>query len=391
MGLRVGVVTGESGPEAGGAWTFTATLIEAIETAPNRHTFVLLDRLSGNQQKPNKRWGSEAVLQMRRCLGLFRLKMSEAEKLESLARTEQIDLIWFLKPSSAPLRIPYIATVWDLEHRSQPYFPEVSTTGWSWSERESVYNALLPRASMIITGTKAGKAEVAHYYRVNPANIMVVAFPAPIVTAPAQPAAGLGIKGKYSIRSDFLLYPAQFWPHKNHVNLLRALKLLREQYNLDLSLVLTGSDKGNREHVMKEIIELGLGNYVFVLGFIPREDLVALYQAATALTFAGFFGPDNFPPMEAFGLGCPVVASKVAGAEEQMGAAALLFDPGDPSDIAEKIASLYSDPALRGRLIKEGYEIAKVRTPQAYIDAICSFLDRFETIKRCWGANYEHT
>jgi hypothetical protein len=62
-------------------------------------------------------------------------------------------------PRTEPLSVPYIASVWDLEHRKQPYFPEVSTTGWTWSARENVYNALLPRASMVITGTQAGKVK----------------------------------------------------------------------------------------------------------------------------------------------------------------------------------------------------------------------------------------
>jgi hypothetical protein len=78
-----------------------------------------------------------------------------------------------MEPCSEPLSIPYIATVWDLEHRKQPYFPEVSTTGWTWSARENVYKALLPRASMVITGTFAGKEEVVRYYHLNPANIMI--------------------------------------------------------------------------------------------------------------------------------------------------------------------------------------------------------------------------
>jgi hypothetical protein len=68
-------------------------------------------------------------------------------------------------------------TVWDLEHRKQPYFPEVSVTGWTWEEREQIYRAVLPRASFIITGTQVGRDEIVHYYGVNPNNVRVVPFP----------------------------------------------------------------------------------------------------------------------------------------------------------------------------------------------------------------------
>jgi glycosyltransferase involved in cell wall biosynthesis len=266
----------------------------------------------------------------------------------------------------------------------------VSTTGWSWSEREHVFNALLPRASMIVTGTQSGKNEVVHYYRVNPANVMVIPLPVPAAASRPQQLKSVEIKDKYGVSGAFLLYPAQFWPHKNHVNLLRAFRLLRDQGGLDVNLVLTGSDKGNLEHVKKEIAEASLSDRVFVLGFIPREDLTALYLTSTALVFPSYFGPDNFPPLEAFALGCPVVAANVPGALEQIGEGALLFDPSNPSDIAAKIESLCRTPSLREQLIGKGLEIAKCRNPQAYIRTLCSFLDRFETMRRCWGLIYRH-
>jgi glycosyltransferase involved in cell wall biosynthesis len=366
MGLRVGVVTGNHEPEVGGAWTFSATLTKALKTAQSTHAFLILDRVA---------------------IGMSHRKN---DGLEAIARSERIDLMWLMEPSSEPLSTPYIATVWDLEHRKQPYFPEVSTTGWTWSARENVYNALLPRASMIITGTQAGKEEVIRYYHVNSANVMVIPFPAPAGAFLVQSLDAAGIKEKYRLNGDFLLYPAQFWPHKNHINLLRALRLLRNQTDLDLSLVLTGSDKGNLDYVMKHVVELGLGDRVFVPGFVPREDLNALYRASTALVFPSYFGPDNLPPLEAFALSCPVIAANVPGAEEQLGQGALLFNPSDPSDIAAKIQHVCRKPGLRAQMISKGNEVAKLRTSQAYIAGLCSFLDRFEAIRRCWEAAYQH-
>ena len=266
----------------------------------------------------------------------------------------------------------------------------MSATGWNWIERESVFNALLPRASMIITGTQVGKDEVVHYYRVNPSNVMVIPLPVPALASIAQQLEGREIKEKYGLIGDFLLYPAQFWPHKNHVNLLRALRLLRDQNGLNLNLVLTGSDKGNLDHVMKEVVESGLSDRVFALGFIQRENLTGLYQASTALVFPSYFGPDNFPPLEAFALGCPVIAANVPGAVEQLGEGALLFDPSDPSDIAAKLVSLFRTPSLRAQLIGKGNEIAKRRTPQAFVATLCALLDRFEAFRRCWGGSYQH-
>ncbi|MBO0733903.1 MAG: glycosyltransferase family 4 protein, partial [Methylocapsa sp.] len=277
------------------------------------------------------------------------------------------------------------------EHRKQPYFPEVSSSGWTWTDRESLFTASLPRASVILTGTETGKQEIVHYYRVNPENVGVIPLPVP-ASALMRPSCGPAeIKSKYGIDCDFLFYPAQFWPHKNHINLLRALKILTDQNRLDIMLVLTGSDKGNLAHVLNEIDRLGLSGRVVTPGFLPREDLNALFRAATALVFPSYFGPDNLPPLEAFALGVPVAASDIAGAKEQLGEAALLFDPSDPLDIAAKITKLCQHSRLREELIAKGAATARTRIPDAYIAKLCSRLDKFEKISRCWDSSYRHS
>lgn len=58
---------------------------------------------------------------------------------------------------------------------------------------------------------------------------MVIPLPVPAAVSMAQQSDSMEIKEKYGLSGDFLLYPALFWPHKNHVNLLRALRLLRDQ------------------------------------------------------------------------------------------------------------------------------------------------------------------
>ena len=111
-------------------------------------------------------------------------------------------------------------------------------------------------------------------------------------------------------------------------------------------MVFTGSDKGNEQLVRRKISELGLDDQIHMLGFVPRDDLKALYSTALALTFASFFGPGNLPPLEAFALGCPVIASRVPGTQEQLGDAALLFNPADPEELANAILAkaLQADP-----------------------------------------------
>ena len=393
MGLRIGVVSINPNGESGGAWTFAAMLREALASYDGPHVFIDMEDLA----PPKPRKYSKGVLQeIPRVQDLAYLMINaplpEPDNLETRIRRGNLDILWFTYPGGEPVSIPYIATVWDLEHRKQPYFPEVSTTGWLWQDRDAHYNRLLPRAAIVVTGTQAGKDEIVRYYSVNAPNVVVIPFPAP-GGSPAKESASVesDVKYKFGIESDFLFYPAQFWPHKNHINLLYAFKILREERHLDLTLLLTGSDQGNFKYVAQTAASLGLSDRTLTPGFVDRADVLALYATATALVYPSYFGPDNLPPLEAFAAGCPVAAGDIEGAKEYLGGAALLFDPSDPVDIADKIALLISAPELRNKLINKGTEIVQQRTPKAYITGLCRALDKFEKIRRSWGAEYRHS
>lgn len=409
MSLRIGVIAAPGLVSAGGWWTLPTVLSQTLKQAPTKHEFVFLGASPGPRSPVDAKsagWRDVGRRMLRapyqRCVDRMRQAVprnvreaianfrgrNDRSHLEAEAAQKKVDIVWFLTPHGLPLAMPYIATVWDLEHRKQPYFPEVGVTGWTWADRERSYQTILPRASAVITGTQVGKQEVVHYYGVNPDNVKVIQFPVPNPDLQRTSVDRQYLQNKYRIDGPFLFYPAQYWPHKNHVNLLMALHQLRSRNGLRLNLVFTGSDKGNRQYVHERIREWGLSDQVFDLGFVSREELNALYMNALALVYPTFFGPDNLPPLEAFALNCPVLASRIPGAEEQLGSGALLFDPADPADIADKILMLNSDSSLRRSLTEAGTMIARERTPERYIAQIEEALDAFEAKRRCWGRGY---
>lgn len=409
--MRVGVVVGSSAPTQGGGYTFRESLRTAIKISATRHDFVILDdeqqSLPAQKEPPpiigrlRRSFGSQSVLGpvVRPLRQLALARMSAKDRIARIARLEQrileseVDLVWFVTPANEPVSVPYFATVWDLQHRLQPWFPEVSVSGWKWEAREQCYETSLPRASRIITGTEAGKKEIMEFYRVPAENIRVVPLPAPKASQRAREdkLGQTDVRRKYAIGREFVFYPAQYWPHKNHIGALRAIDLLKRTHGLELDVVFVGADKGNREFVAREVDNLGLKSQAHLLDFVPREALEALYKEAVALLFPSYFGPDNLPPLEAFSLGCPVLAARVPGAEEQLSDAALFFDPADPTTITDAIMRLKRDPELRARLVDGGYEVVADRTPEKYLDRVCAIIDEFEPLRRCWGKHYTHT
>lgn len=406
--MRVGVVTGELSPSPGGGYALRKSIYDALVVAESRHEFIVLDQAiaadkpRGETVRPSallaqaaRRIGSRLIpaavkQRLRRLIGPP-AKEEPVSRLEQEIQTRKIDLVWFLFPAGATHAAPYFTTVWDLQHRLQPWFPEVNSTGWTWEQREKSYRNALPRAARVICGTNVGRDEAVRFYGVAPENVVVVPFPVMWSLRQYERVPDARIRDKFGIKGDYIFYPAQFWPHKNHVNLLIAAERLRREQELDLRVVFVGSDTGNQAHVVETAARLGLTENLRFLGFVSEDDLVALYRGARALVFPSFFGPDNLPPLEAFLLGCPVVAARVAGAQEQLGDAALLFDPGKPDEIADAVARICLDSGLRADLIQKGHERVKTRTPEAYIKQILRTLDAFENVRRCWGHDYSHT
>jgi glycosyltransferase involved in cell wall biosynthesis len=409
--MRVGVFFPSFPPEIGGGHVFEYEILLALAKLAHesRHHFTLFikDRASlggaipleasnlsvafFNEVPPVPEPDFQARMQgrLKKVLGRVGLieeeiiKVMGTEELFQMAVKEaKLDFFWNPSMYALSTDMPYIATVWDIQHRLQPWFPEVSSRD-EWEQREEYFSKHLRKATFIITGNQAGRQELSFFYQIPEQRFRLLPLPAPEARSVSSQTVASTL-AKYSLSPGYLFYPAQFWAHKNHVNLLFALQILRDKYGKKMELVLVGSDQGNIQYVREVAGQLGLMEQLHILGFVPRDDLMVLYKGALALTFVTFFGPDNLPPLEAFSLGCPVIASAVHGAEEQLGDSALLVDPTAAPQIAERIYHLSNDISLRERLIVSGYESAKKWTSSDFVRGVFNILDEFETIRRCW-------
>lgn len=310
--------------------------------------------------------------------------------VKSLVTERQIDFVWFMSLYHEPVDVPFAATVWDLGHRQMPYFPELSLSGWTFDQREQFYRTVLPRAGIIATGNSAGARAIREFYQI-PADL-IWEIPLPVDFATLQSVApDVSALQPYGLTPrGYLLYPAQFWPHKNHITLIDALAQLRAAGS-PLKLVLSGSDKGNRAYVESYVAQRGLQDAVLFAGFVDAAVLHQLYLHAHAMVFASVMGPDNLPPLESMALGCPVVCADFDGAREQLQQAALFFSPIEAADVVAQLRKL-DDAALRAQLLANGRALVQTRGPDEYIKKINAALDRFAQVRRLWGPSnsYHH-
>jgi len=151
------------------------------------------------------------------------------------------------------------------------------------------------------------------------------------------------VKARYGLDRPFLYYPAATWPHKNHLSLLEAVRMLKESHGFDGELVLTGISKGAHRAIMDEIRRMGVEGMVRILGYLPPDELPYVYNLARLMVFPSLFEGFGIPLVEAMASGCPVICSNVTSIPEVVGDAAVLFDPQSPEEIATAIWSVWND------------------------------------------------
>jgi glycosyltransferase involved in cell wall biosynthesis len=247
--------------------------------------------------------------------------------------------------------VPALVTIYDLNHRYNKQFPEVSANG-VYEKREKNYIEICKWSKGLLVDSNVGKEQVVESYEADPEKIYVLPYIPPKYIYNTNLPEGFDFR--YRLPAKYIFYPAQFWEHKNHKNLLKALSMLRKRYP-DLSLVFVGAKKNGYESTLTLVQNLGLSKAVLFLGYIPDEDMPELFRRARGMVMPTFFGPTNIPPLEAIALGCPVGVSNVSAMPEQLGDAALYFDPSSVNEIAETVEKLWTEDSLCAELRERGF------------------------------------
>ena len=247
---------------------------------------------------------------------------------------------------------PSITPVFDIMHKYEQ-FPEISNY-LTLKLRDIHYNNVLKYCSKILVDSNLGARQLTESYDKNlkyknKIYKLYYTYPSYINM--------LKNKKKALYTDKYIFYPAQFWAHKNHSNLIKAVKILIDK-KFNIKLILVGSKKNNYNKVLGQIQKFNLSDNIVVLDYVSNEDLVNLYENAYCCVMPSFLGPTNIPQIESIALNCPVIISDKYASREQMENAALYIDPNDPNDIATKILSL-KNTNLRNDLIKNGGLVLK--------------------------------
>jgi len=308
--------------------------------------------------------------------------------MESVFAQFKIDLVFFPRPSATALELSrhnYIFTVWDLCHLEHPEFPEVRSNR-EFERREEIYKRATKKAVSVIVDSDFGKKLLTQKYQLQPERVIAMPFLPSMYTQnfTSIPGRHQEILLKYGIKLPYIFYPAQFWAHKNHVYLLKAMQRLRERNGLEIQAVFSGTDQGNQQHVLEKASEFGVTHLVNCIGFADDDHMPYLYQGALALTMPTYFGPTNIPPLDAFALGCPVCYSDLPAFRAQVGAAAFFMDLADPDSLADILLDLYMQPKIAEEKIRLGKEYIERWDDWQFFEKLDALFTEYERKQACW-------
>lgn len=263
-----------------------------------------------------------------------------------------------------------MATVYnphDLQHLHFPQFFSADRIAW----RETIISRGCHFAHTVVVSSEWVKKDLMRNYRLDPDKIQVIPM-APFTQVHPEPTSDKinAIRRKFHLEKPFAIYPAMTWEHKNHIRLLRSLALLREREGIRVELVCTGHKNAFWEEIQREITKLELQEQVKFTGLVHPSDLRAIYRLAQFAVIPTLFEAASGPIFEAWQEEVPVACSTVTSLPEQVGNAALLFDPFSVEGIATAVKRLVIDESLRKNLIQRGKERLKdfswERTAKAY-------------------------
>jgi glycosyltransferase involved in cell wall biosynthesis len=246
--------------------------------------------------------------------------------------------------------VPAVSVLHDIQFRDMPQ----NFSPAEFVEREQTLQNGLTGADRVITISNFVRGSIARNTefpkeRIDVSYILTKDALAPVRGTAAEEGAVLARHGLE--RGGYVIYPANFWEHKNHRTLIAAYLLYLKRTAHPLKLVFTGDLKSPLGHEIRDLAGDLVEDRILVTGFVSADEVRALLANARAMVFPSLYEGFGMPLVEAMALGVPIAASWTTCIPEVAGEAALLFDPQQPRAICDALLAITQDDDARARLL----------------------------------------
>jgi glycosyltransferase involved in cell wall biosynthesis len=213
------------------------------------------------------------------------------------------------------------------------------------------------RADCIITPTRLGRDQLRGYFDLPVEKVEVVPFGFNERFLKPCPSEEIDrVKRKHSIARDYILSVGDLHPRKNLIRVIEAFNWLKETRRIPHHLVIVGKDFWRAQEIYKKASSCSARDSIIFTGYVPFEELHALYRGATLFVFPSLDEGFGLPVHEAMASCLPAIVSSRGALPEVAGEAAVVVDPLSIEEIGCAIYCLLESPTLREKLIKKGLE-----------------------------------
>jgi glycosyltransferase involved in cell wall biosynthesis len=229
----------------------------------------------------------------------------------------------------------------DFQHKLLPEMFDAAEI----AKRDRNFSGIIYERRFLLLSSESARADMARLYPHPKARTFVWSF-----TSSLDPAAFPSIDPRpiYGLPDKFLLAPNQFWKHKDHATLFRAVAELSRQ-GLDVTVACTGEGVDNRhpryfEDLRGFVKDQGLDRRIKFLGVVPHDHLGLLFRFAAGIVQPSLFEGWSTVIEDAKALGRPTIASDLdVHLEQAKGEARFtFFKRGEAADLARQIQHLWA-------------------------------------------------
>jgi len=262
---------------------------------------------------------------------------------------EQITLPLYLLRRKSPLLInlgntaPVFYSHQVVTHHDITYLKYPKSFPFSFRLLYRIISPLMIRNSkQVVTVSQFSRSEISIQYRCQEEKIKIIYNAVSDLFEPTKEVTSEPDKERYLLAVSSTNY------HKNFHGLIDAFS----DANLDIDLKIIGDSAD-----VFSTLDLKRNHpRIHFVGRVNDDELVKLYQHATAFVFPSFYEGFGIPPLEAQACGCPVISSNTASMPEVLGESVLYFNPESKSELINALRLIVIDAELRAQLVEKGFK-----------------------------------
>jgi glycosyltransferase involved in cell wall biosynthesis len=270
----------------------------------------------------------------------------------ALVRESKVDLLHVPSPfAPSPCPVPLVSTIHDIA----PFlYPGALSARLRWRYKRQ-FRSTVEESRRIITVSQITYSALGVYAGVDQTKARVIHNGVSRRFVPETDAKVLlAVRSRHSLPERYVFWVGDFRPEKNLSFLIQAWSGLRERLPEPPVLVLAGEKRGDYRKLQDEVRKYGLEENILFSGFIPDDDLPAVYSAAEVFVFPSLYEGFGLPPLEAMACGTPCVVSNSSSLPEVTGSAALLFNPTSLQGFTDCMVKALIQPELSESLRQAG-------------------------------------